>query len=449
MRCWIKTITVRHHKACRLMSNSYPASWGKATMILGMDFSIRSSHLWKTLIITEMPPQLAYYAGTNLHWRTIMDSFSCIVFLWHLHLVLNMCWFTGPKCLCAKHPGLKRPCSKCPGAKHPGPQMPRCQTSGSQMSKTFGSETSSSGCKATNSKKSGYETSGCQTSRSETPGSEMSRPGCETSQSKKSVGYWDLNVLHTDILDASYPDVSHHTCSWMFHTHTLTFQTWTFRTIPGHFGHGHFAPVLLGPGCFIPIFFWLGHFAPRRFAPFLDILHRAKHLGPICPKCPDAKCPGPNSPGVKHSGPKCPGTVQNVRIQNVLVRKFRDWNVQVQVQKVWVRNIQVGIARVHNVRVQNIQVRCENVQVWNFRVRNIRVWKVWMQSTQVRNVRVWNIQVWNIQVRNVRVQNVKGTNRPCPSSLGAKHPGMKVWVQNVQVLHFWQPYWFWYDCGTS
>ena len=50
--------TVRNHEACRVMPNSYPSD-----------------------------------GIFNLHRRTIMDSFSCILFLRQLHLDLNMCLF--------------------------------------------------------------------------------------------------------------------------------------------------------------------------------------------------------------------------------------------------------------------------------------------------------------------------------------------------------------------
>ena len=54
----VTRVTVRHHEACRVMPNRYPSD------------------------------------GTfNLHRRTIMDSFSCILFLQQLHSDLNMCCF--------------------------------------------------------------------------------------------------------------------------------------------------------------------------------------------------------------------------------------------------------------------------------------------------------------------------------------------------------------------
>ena len=60
--CWLKIsserITVRHHEACRVMPNSYPSD-----------------------------------GIFNLYRRTIMDPFSCILFLRQLHLDLNMCCF--------------------------------------------------------------------------------------------------------------------------------------------------------------------------------------------------------------------------------------------------------------------------------------------------------------------------------------------------------------------
>ena len=54
----VTRVTVRLHKACRGMPNSYPRD-----------------RLF------------------NLHRRTIMDSFSCILFLRQLHLDLNMCCY--------------------------------------------------------------------------------------------------------------------------------------------------------------------------------------------------------------------------------------------------------------------------------------------------------------------------------------------------------------------
>ena len=51
----VTRVAVRHHEACWVMPNSYPSD-----------------------IIF------------NLHQRTIMDSFSCILFPWQLHLDLNM-----------------------------------------------------------------------------------------------------------------------------------------------------------------------------------------------------------------------------------------------------------------------------------------------------------------------------------------------------------------------
>ena len=48
--------TVRLHRACRVMPNSYPSD-----------------------------------GIFNLYWRTIMDSFSCILFLRQLYLDLNIC----------------------------------------------------------------------------------------------------------------------------------------------------------------------------------------------------------------------------------------------------------------------------------------------------------------------------------------------------------------------
>ena len=54
----VMRVTVRHHKACRVMPNSYPSN-----------------------------------GIFNLHLTIIMDSFSCILFLRQLHLDLNMCCF--------------------------------------------------------------------------------------------------------------------------------------------------------------------------------------------------------------------------------------------------------------------------------------------------------------------------------------------------------------------
>ena len=54
----VTRVTVRHHKACRVMPNSYPSD-----------------------------------GIFNLHRRTIMDSFSSILSLRQLHLDLNMYCF--------------------------------------------------------------------------------------------------------------------------------------------------------------------------------------------------------------------------------------------------------------------------------------------------------------------------------------------------------------------
>ena len=54
----VKSVTVQHHEACRVMPNSYPTD-----------------------------------GIFNLHRTTIMDCFSCILFLRHLHLCLNLCYF--------------------------------------------------------------------------------------------------------------------------------------------------------------------------------------------------------------------------------------------------------------------------------------------------------------------------------------------------------------------
>ena len=54
----VKRVTVRHHVPCRVMPNSYSSD-----------------------------------GIFNLHRRTIMDSFSWILFLRQLHLVLNRCCF--------------------------------------------------------------------------------------------------------------------------------------------------------------------------------------------------------------------------------------------------------------------------------------------------------------------------------------------------------------------
>ena len=54
----VTRVTVRHHEACRVMRNSYPRD-----------------------------------GIFNLHRRTIMDSFFCILLLRQLHLDLNMCCF--------------------------------------------------------------------------------------------------------------------------------------------------------------------------------------------------------------------------------------------------------------------------------------------------------------------------------------------------------------------
>ena len=54
----VTRVTIRHHEACRVMPNSYPSD-----------------------------------GIFNSHRRTIMDSFSCILFLRQLHLDLNMCCF--------------------------------------------------------------------------------------------------------------------------------------------------------------------------------------------------------------------------------------------------------------------------------------------------------------------------------------------------------------------
>ena len=53
----VTRVTVLHHEACQVMPNSYPSD-----------------------------------GIFNLHRRTIMDSFSCILFLRQLHLDLNMCF---------------------------------------------------------------------------------------------------------------------------------------------------------------------------------------------------------------------------------------------------------------------------------------------------------------------------------------------------------------------
>ena len=53
----VTRVTDGHHKACRVMLNSYPSD-----------------------------------GIFNLHRRTIMDSFSCILFHRQLHLDLNMCY---------------------------------------------------------------------------------------------------------------------------------------------------------------------------------------------------------------------------------------------------------------------------------------------------------------------------------------------------------------------
>ena len=52
----VTRVTVRHQEACRVMPNSYPSD-----------------------------------GIFNLHQRSIMDSFSCTLFLRQLHLDLNMC----------------------------------------------------------------------------------------------------------------------------------------------------------------------------------------------------------------------------------------------------------------------------------------------------------------------------------------------------------------------
>ena len=54
----VMRVTVRHHEACRVMPNSYPSD-----------------------------------GICILHRRTIMGSFSCILFLRQLHLDLNLCFF--------------------------------------------------------------------------------------------------------------------------------------------------------------------------------------------------------------------------------------------------------------------------------------------------------------------------------------------------------------------
>ena len=54
----VTRVTVRHHEACRVMPNSYPSD-----------------------------------GSFNMHRRTIMDSFSCILSLRQLHLDLNRCCF--------------------------------------------------------------------------------------------------------------------------------------------------------------------------------------------------------------------------------------------------------------------------------------------------------------------------------------------------------------------
>ena len=54
----VTRVTVRHHEACLVMPNSYPSD-----------------------------------GVFNLHRRTIMDSFSCVLFIRQLHLDLNICCF--------------------------------------------------------------------------------------------------------------------------------------------------------------------------------------------------------------------------------------------------------------------------------------------------------------------------------------------------------------------
>ena len=54
----VTRVTVQHHEACRVMPHSYPSD-----------------------------------GIFNLHPITIMDSYSCIVFLRHLHIDLNICYF--------------------------------------------------------------------------------------------------------------------------------------------------------------------------------------------------------------------------------------------------------------------------------------------------------------------------------------------------------------------
>ena len=53
----VTRVTVRHHEACRVMPNSYSSD-----------------------------------GIFSLYGRTIMDYFSCILYLWQLHLNLNMCY---------------------------------------------------------------------------------------------------------------------------------------------------------------------------------------------------------------------------------------------------------------------------------------------------------------------------------------------------------------------